>query len=58
MFEAQIKWTLIDYYLKTDIFISRVGPRKATHSEYLFQGLVEWLQRRERQVFDESVERN
>lgn len=43
MFEAQIKWTLIDYYLKTDIFISWVSPRKAIYSDYLFQGLVECL---------------
>lgn len=43
MFEAQIKWTLIDYYLKTDIYISRVSPRKAIYNDYLFQGLVEWL---------------
>lgn len=38
MFEAQIKWTLIDYYLKTDIFISpsqSVAPKKYFHSDYL-----------------------
>lgn len=43
MFGAQIKWTLIDYYLKTDIFITHSVscPEKYFYSDYL--SLVEWF---------------
>lgn len=48
MFEAQIKRTLIDYYLKPDIFISqRRGNILSIGSHF------EWLKS---QVFDDSVE--